>query len=65
MDKIFNEKEIQGIISMGIYWEEISHRETDTNDIFHQELVQLYKFIGPLKILFAVLDVAKRLKGEK
>ena len=59
---IFTEQELQGILSMGIYWEEVNRREGNVNEIFAQELNQLYRFLGARRILFSVLNIAKQEK---
>jgi len=63
--KIFTEKEIKTIKSMGCYWEEVIRRDEPIAGILTHELNQLWNLIGARKILFAVLEQARREEGNE
>ena len=58
MNKIFTEKEIKTIKSMGRYWEPKA-------GILTHELNQLWDLVGPKRILLAVLEQARREEGNE
>ncbi|MHA1225202.1 MAG: hypothetical protein ACTSPV_00500 [Candidatus Hodarchaeales archaeon] len=60
MSKIFTEKEIKTIKSMGRYWEEVIRRDEPITGILTHELNQLWGLVGVRKILFAVLEQARK-----
>jgi len=65
MSKVYTEKEIKTIKSMGRYWEEVIKRDEPIADILTHELNQLWNLIGAGKILFAVLEQARREEGDE
>lgn len=56
MKKLLNEKEVQTILSMNIYWEEVVERE-DTSPL-RGELMQVVRMLGT-RILLIVAEYAK------
>jgi len=65
MNKIFTEKEIKTIKSMGRYWEEVIRRDEPIAGILTHELNQLWDLVGPKRILLAVLEQARREEGNE
>lgn len=56
MKKLLNEEEVQTVLSMNIYWEEVFKR-TDISPL-SGELTQVVRMLGT-KILFIVAEYAK------
>lgn len=58
-EKLLTEREVAGVLSCNIYWEEVSRRKNQSP--LWRELDDLVERIG-VKILFIVADYAKRQK---
>jgi len=62
MEKLLSEEEVQGILSMNLYWEEVIKRE-DTSPL-RNELKDIVRILGT-KILFIIAEYAKLQKEEE
>lgn len=62
MKKLLNKEEVQTILSMNIYWEEVVERE-DTSPL-RGELMQVVKMLGT-RILLIVAEYAKSQERNK
>lgn len=63
IEQRFDPSEIQGLLSMGMYWKEVSEREEFPEIIMTAELNQLVRHIGAERILMTFLDAVKLQKA--